>query len=447
MTPARHLLLLTILSWGGVLLTGCTPPGQPPDCPESAGTDSQADQSPPANSLSQSGVGKVEATRTAAALRQAVMFLRQHQDQDGAWRSDLYAVFKDGSALTPLVLLALQHAYDVDPDLPDVLPTLQRGYRFLARWSQPDGTLGLKEDQLEYPVYTAALTLEVFSHATAQEMKPLRQGWVRYLLQRQLTEANGWKPEDDHYGGWGYCRLIPYKPEPGKFAPAHTESNLSATLFALQGLAQAEALDTATARKALVFIRRMQNWGSEVPSHVRDGGFRFVPGDPVRNKAGLANPPLSTSSASSQPAGPGFPSYGSMTADGYRALALCHKVQATDPQLQDDARLRAAADWLLRHFQAAEHPGAYIPDHASNRNAVYYYYASSLARAFAEHRLVLPGQRHWAHELAQALLNQQKPDGRWENPLELVRENEPLVATAQAVIALALCHKNLQVRR
>ncbi len=78
---------------------------------------------------------------------------------------------------------------------------------------------------------------------------------------------------------------------------------------------------------------------------------------------------------------------------------------------------------------------------------MYYYYASSLARAFADHRLTLPGQRHWANELAQALLNKQKPDGSWENPLELVRENEPLVATAQAVIALALCHKNLQAQR
>jgi hypothetical protein len=388
----------------------------------------------------------VDVERTASALRQAVMFLCQKQDKDGAWRSDLYASFKDGSALTPLVLLALQQAYDADSRLPDLLPTLQRGYRFLAQWSQPDGTLRLEEEQLEYPVYTAALTLEVFSHGTAKEHRALRAGWVRYLLQRQLTEANGWQPQDDHYGGWGYCRLIPRKPEPGQFAPAFTESNLSATLYALQGLTQAEALDTATARKALIFIRRMQNWGDDVPAHVRDGGFRFVTADPVRNKAGLADPPQ-TSPHDSPKSSAGFPSYGSMTADGYRALALCHKVQATDPQLQDDARLRAAADWLQRHFQVAEHPGAYIPAHASNRNAVYYYYVSSLARAFAEHHLHLPQQRSWANELARALLPKQKADGRWENDLELVRENEPLVATAQAVIALALCQKHLQAPR
>ena len=432
----------------GILLVGlcgCAPsviPATVPSPSSAANSDTDAGRSPAGIALSGTS-DQVDVERIAGALRQAVTFLCQQQDQDGAWRSDLYASFKDGSALTPLVLLGLQHAYDIGTQEPDLLPTLQRGYRFLARWSQPDGTLRLEENQLEYPVYTAALILEVFSHTTAKEYQALRSGWIRYLRERQLTEANGWKPEDEHYGGWGYCRLIPRKPEPGRFAPAFTESNLSATLFALQGLAKAEALDMATARNALVFIRRMQNWGDDVPAHVRDGGFRFVPADPVRNKAGLANPPQA--SPLDSPKSPaGFPSYGSMTADGYRALALCHKVQATDTQRQDDTRLRAAGEWLQRHFQAAEHPGAYIPAQASNRNAVYYYYVSSLARAFFEHRLHLPQQRSWANELAKALLEKQKADGRWENDLELVRENEPLVATAQAVIALALCHKNLQ---
>ena len=442
MMNVHHHAMYGILLVG---LCGCAPsviPANAPSTPSPANSDTDGGRSPAGISSSDTS-DQVDVERPAGALRQAVTFLCQHQDQDGAWRSDRYTSFKDGSALTPLVLLALQYAYDADCRLPDLLPTLQRGYRFLARWSQPDGTLQLDEDQLEYPVYTAALTLEVFSHTTAKEYKALRSGWIRYLQERQLTEANGWKPEDEHYGGWGYCRLIPRKPEPGRFAPAFTESNLSATLFALQGLARAEALDTATARKALVFIRRMQNWGHDTPAHVRDGGFRFVTADPVRNKTGLADPPQTLPLTSSKSSA-GFPSYGSMTADGYRALALCQRVQATDPQQQDDARLRAAAEWLQRHFQAAQHPGAYIPAHASNRNAVYYYYVSSLARAFSEHRLHLTQQRSWANELAKALLEKQKADGRWENDLELVRENEPLVATAQAVIALALCHKNLQ---
>ena len=37
------------------------------------------------------------------------------------------------------------------------------------------------------------------------------------------------------------------------------------------------------------------------------------------------------------------------------------------------------------------------------------------------------------------LARRQNWDGSWVNPVELVRENEPLVATANAVSALAKC--------
>ncbi|MDW8224039.1 MAG: hypothetical protein RMJ82_13935, partial [Gemmatales bacterium] len=46
------------------------------------------------------------------ALAEGVKFLLQRQAEDGAWRSEYYATFRDGTALTPLVLLALQYAHD-----------------------------------------------------------------------------------------------------------------------------------------------------------------------------------------------------------------------------------------------------------------------------------------------------------------------------------------------
>ena len=42
-----------------------------------------------------------------------------------------------------------------------------------------------------------------------------------------------------------------------------------------------------------------------------------------------------------------------------------------------------------------------------------------------------------ARQCAAELAKRQKPDGSWANPADLVREDEPLVATANAVIALA----------
>src|SRR4051794_3371328 len=46
------------------------------------------------------------------ALAAGVEYLLAQQAKDGAWRSDVYATFKDGPALTPLVVTALQEARD-----------------------------------------------------------------------------------------------------------------------------------------------------------------------------------------------------------------------------------------------------------------------------------------------------------------------------------------------
>src|SRR5439155_13012900 len=104
------------------------------------------------------------------------------------------------------------------------------------------------------------LTIKALSHATGKEHVQARDAWVKYLKERQLTEKLGWKPEEKQYGGWGYCRVIPKKPEPNVIAPPLIESNLSATVFALDALKAAGALDAETAKTAAVFVRRCQNW-------------------------------------------------------------------------------------------------------------------------------------------------------------------------------------------
>ena len=45
---------------------------------------------------------------TRSGLSEAVSYLEGRQSPDGAWRSDVYGTFKDGTALTPLVVHALQ---------------------------------------------------------------------------------------------------------------------------------------------------------------------------------------------------------------------------------------------------------------------------------------------------------------------------------------------------
>ncbi len=345
-------------------------------------------------------------------LARGAEYLAAEQSPDGAWRSSEYATFKDGVALTPLAVTALQEAHDAGARTAAVEAAIKSGCKFLAQFVTPNNTIEPPADGFEYPVYTAALALKAFSHPTAKDFATHRGAWVKYLKARQLTRALGWKPEDKQYGGWGYCRAVPTKPEPGAFAPPLIESNLSATLFALDALKAAGETDAEVYKAAAAFVRRCQN---------ADGGFHFIYDDPTRNKAGVATrDPLT------------FHSYGSTTADGLRALVLCN-----DPA--DAGRVAAARKWLTENFSAGSHPGVYIPTHESNRNAVYFYYAASAAKAFRDHNLSLPDGRDWSAELSESLGKSQGPDGNWANPVELVRENDPIVATSSALLALARC--------
>jgi squalene-hopene/tetraprenyl-beta-curcumene cyclase len=347
-------------------------------------------------------------TRSVArALARGVDYLLARQSPDGAWRSDVYATFKDGTALTPLVISALQQARDAGEHGEAIETAITKGLAWLTTFNKSDGVVDPGPDGFDYPVYTAALAIKCLSHPTGKDFAKHRAGWVKYLLDRQLTEKLGWNPEDKQYGGWGYCRVAPRKPAPNTFSPPLVESNLSATLFALDALKSAGQLHQEVVAAARVFVRRCQN---------DDGGFHFIYDDPVRNKAGIdGRDPLA------------FHSYGSTTADGLLALDLC------------GLDMQAARGWLMKHFRADTHPGIYVAAHEPNREAVYYYFVASVARAFSRQKPELPDGRDWAAELGRELARRQREDGRWENPVELVRENDPLVATANAVCALVYC--------
>jgi hypothetical protein len=377
--------------------------------------------------------------RPAADTAAAVAFLLKQQSPDGAWRSDVYAAFKDGTALTPLVLTALQAAADAGLPGPDTTAARRTAADFLASFVAPDGTIREPAGGFDYPVYTAALALRAFSHPETADRPAVKAAWVRYLLARQLTEQNGWQRTDPHYGGWGYCRVVPKKPEPGGFAPPLTESNLSATLFALDALHAAGALTLEVAAAALIPLAHWQNYvppppGGLPPGFVQgDGGFFFVLADPVRNKAGLYDVVSPHPGVAAVPPRR-FGSYGSATADGLRARLLCRRGPHA---AETDRRAGLAAGWLAANFRADAHPGQYAPAMEPNRDAVYFYFAASAAKAFRAANLTLPDGRDWAAELGAALGRKQREDGSWANPIELVRENDPLVATSQALAALA----------
>jgi len=94
--------------------------------------------------------------RIDEAITRGVRFLVSRQDADGLWRSEVYGSFKDPSALTPLVSSALdaaKSAAGVD----------QRAVNYLAGMVRLDGTIDVGSHGLPYPVYTAALTVNLLN--------------------------------------------------------------------------------------------------------------------------------------------------------------------------------------------------------------------------------------------------------------------------------------------
>jgi squalene-hopene/tetraprenyl-beta-curcumene cyclase len=369
--------------------------------------------------------GRKEASfseRVSRARERAVAFLLSRQADDGAWRSDTYGTFKDGTALTPLALNALLAA------CPERKEAVRKPAAYLAAMVRPSGAITPPPYGFDFALYTAALTVTALSHPACPDHRPARNAWLDFLRRRQLTEELGWAPGDREYGGWGYSRGLPRKPRAGELIPPLTESNLSATTFALDAVRAAgvPVKDPLFAR-ALTFVRRCQNWDDDPARRdpaFDDGGFFFICDDAVRNKAGAAG---------TDPAGRArYHSYGSATADGLRCLASCG-VPESDPRRQ------AARAWLVKHFRASRHPGTYAGRREMDRMAVYYYYAASLAKAPA------PALTAEAEEgtvplkqlLADELLKRQRQDGSWVNPAHAVREDEPVVATSFALIALA----------
>ena len=104
----------------------------------------------------------------------------------------------------------------------------------------------------------------------------------------------------------------------------------------------------------------------------------------------------------------------------------------------DDPRVKAATEWLKKHYTFEENPGM-------GQAGLYYFYhtaSKALGVLGADRFTDAAGQAHdWRDELTTALLTRQRADGSWANPNERWMEGEPVLTTAYALLALANCAK------
>jgi hypothetical protein len=327
------------------------------------------------------------------ALARAAAYLWSQQAEDGGWHSHTYGLLRSGQSLTPFVLQALLEVSPAPVDKVD------RAIAFIRCHTQPDGALGLADGETgipDYPNYSTALAVSALCRARRPGWEAQVKPMVAYLRGQQFTEQNGWQPADPAYGAWGMGG--------GRRTPPDTgHVDLSMTRYVIEALRAAgvPVSDPALAC-ARVFIERCQN---------PDGGFFFTTTEFDTNKAGHD--------------GKQFRSYGTTTADGILAL-LAVGVDRHNQRVESGER------WLAAHHHGMDVPGFAGVAYDRWPRGLAFYYSATATPAFRALG------RDPGNGIFEALERTQRRDGSWSNPENLVKEDDPLIATPLAVRALAV---------
>jgi squalene-hopene/tetraprenyl-beta-curcumene cyclase len=333
-----------------------------------------------------------DAKAVQVLIDKAVAHLRTTQNKDGSFSPKIA-----GPGVSALVAASLIRS-GVSPNDPLVARTLA----YLEKQVQKDG--GIYNRQLAN--YTTSVAIMAF-HEANQDGKydSVIKNATAFLKRLQYADD----PNDVRYGGTGY--------DAGK------RPDMSNTQFFVDALLAAGVpKDDPAVQRALKFVSRCQN----LPGEFNDqpfakkttpddkGGFTYVPLDPDDN-------PHKT------PAG-GLRSQGSMTYGGLKSFLYAGVGK-------DDPRVKAAIDWIRRHYTLTENPGM-------GQAGLFYYYhtfGKAMAALGEDAFTDAAGKKHaWRSELFEALQKRQRPDGSWRNDGDRTfGESNPDLATAFALLTLS----------
>jgi hypothetical protein len=345
--------------------------------------------------------------------------LLSKQGPDGGWHSEHYGLLRSGQALTPLVLHALLRASESRVPVP--ADKLDAAFEFIRRQVNADGALGFADsDVVEYPNYSTAYALQCLVQRGDVRDQALIKRMRDYLVTQQYTPSRGFAEDSFAFGGWGFGD----RREPGDAG----HMDLAHTRRVLEALRAMGIEDQTVFARSESFLRLLQRHPDETrpqpgtnmnekvsASQVDyDGGFYFSPVVLVANKGRQSK------------AGQHFRSYATATCDGVLAL-----LAAGVPS--DDERVIAARDWLKRR-PGWDAPSGIPTDHPEPwADALHFYHLAVRSEAYAG--LCMPGD--WQGELFAVLLPQQHDDGSFTNARSaLMKEDDPLLATTLAVVAL-----------
>lgn len=313
-----------------------------------------------------------------------------------------------------------------------IRPEILMGAKYLLNWQQVDG--GIYDRVL--PSYNTSLAVSALAKIDLPQARGATENAVGFLKKLQWSEfsdntlggTESSKPvEKNHpfYGGIGY----------GKHGRPDG-SNMNMFMQALEDAGVPS--DDPAVQRALVFLQRLQMQDSvnDMPyaDKSNQGGFIYatvenaesVDGRAGQSQAGTMEETLDDGTQVSR-----LRAYGTMTYAGFKSYLYADLKP-------DDVRVRAAFDWIRRHYTLDENPGM-------GTDGLYYYYLT-FARALAalnqptidlvKGEGMVTDNRDWREDLVAKLATLQNEDGSFKSVDDRWMENDPVLITAYALIAL-----------
>ncbi len=342
----------------------------------------------------------------AQSIAKGVKWLADHQKEDGSFSNPQFP------GLSGLALWAVAASGN-----PAYTNTVKKGSDFLLSKVQPDGGIytvipGRKGGGLS--TYNTAVCLSALVATGRDDITEVILNARTFLAQSQHLG------DDPFDGGFGYDQ-----------STDRAYTDLMNTHFVIEAMRRSQAYEDQRPAgqkradlnwaAALKFAESLQN-KTDTGNHA--GGFVYNPSDA---KAGIEKKAASDTDTITEGSEKIIMrSYGSITYAGLLSLVYC-EVDKTDPRVQ------STLDWAEKHWTLDENPGM-------GEQGLYFFY-NVIARAMSTVGMdSIPRQSgseiKWSAELVNKVTSLMKDDGSWVNSNGRFWENDPVLATAYAVLSL-----------
>ena len=330
--------------------------------------------------------------RVIASIDKGLEWLKGQQGEDGLFE---ISPGEGHPGITALAITAfLRHPQKKYLD--EKHPFIQKAIDRLVAMQQDNGAIYDADKQPALPNYTTSIAVMALSSTE----NPKKYETVIKKAQGFLKSLQIQDEESVYYGGIGY-------------GSRETVNDLSNLNFAIQALKESGSDDDEVWNKAIKFLERTQNRSESNDQKWagNDGGFIYSPDGESKAGKDEAGSPRS---------------YASMTYAGLLSFIYANVDK-------NDDRVKSAVQWIAKHFTVEENYGV-------GAQGLYYNYhtMAKALRLYGKDTLIdTKGVSHdWYQELADKLIEVQKPDGSWMNENSRWMEALPVLATSYAILSL-----------